>query len=221
MLRNQLMAPPRGSGIAAVVAVAGLSIGIGASLGVSSATAGRTPHPAGPEPEAVIAVLGTSADGFPAGVDTDALIRGGIDRDTLQKLGSDGAQSYWTGLDNAGDICLITILDVRLTAAAACSAPEKVQENGLDLSAEGDNHQSDYSPIVAVLVPDSAEAGPIASPAEGSPQPARHAKKNPWKKHGSNLVVARQSDMPIGETFEFPRKRGHGGPPIRYTATAD
>jgi hypothetical protein len=241
VLRDQLSPSRRRSGVVAGAAACLLTVGIGASVGVNSATAGKEGTP-GPETGAVIAVLDSPADAFPAGVDTDALIPGGLDRDSLQKLGSDGPKSFWTGTNHAGDICLITILDVRLTTAAACSPAAEVEANGLDLSASGDNHQPDYDPIVAILVPDSVSAEPIAeashvrestTPVEVAAEESANRsdssrakapsydrtpnpKKNPWKRHGSNLVVARQSEVPKDVKYEFGRKRGHSGPPISF-----
>lgn len=240
MLRNQLNPSRRGSVFAGAAACA-LTIGIGASIGVTTATADKRDSD-GPEPDAVIAALDAPADVFPVGVDTDALISGGLDRSSLRKLGSDGPKSFWTGINHAGDICLVTILDVRLTTAAACSSPKDVEANGLDLSASGDNHQPDYDPIVAVLVPDSVSPEPVAAASytrevptpveaaagESAERPttertkarsydrAPNPKANPWRRHGSNLVVARQSEVPRDVTYEFGRKRGHRGPTISY-----
>lgn len=203
MLRDQFT-PHRKQAIVLVGGAAGLlSVAIGASIGMSSATAEKYASN-GPEPRSVIAALGRSTDMFPAGVDTEGLIAGGIDRSTLRKLGSDGPKSFWAGVDHAGDICLVTVLDVHITTAAACSAPKDVEANGLDLSAAGDSTQPDGDPIVAVLLPDSVDAEPIT------------AGKHPWTRYGDNLLVAKQSDIPEDVTYEFVRKRGHSGPRIRY-----
>ena len=237
MLRDQLNRPGNRGGILMGAAACLLTVGIGASLGVSGATAEDRPD--GPAPESVIAALDAPADAFPAAIDTDELIKGGMDRSTLQKLGSDGAKSFWTGVDNAGDICLITILDVRLTTAASCSTPANVEENGLDLTAAGDNHQPDYDPVVVILLPDSAMADPVAEESyasdsqtfvesvaeeaqrqQSSKQRSYDKKaapqKNPWKKHGSNLVVAKRSEVPKDVRYDFGRKRGERGPKISY-----
>lgn len=237
MLRDQLTLEGSRGRMLLGAAACVLTVGIGASVGVTVATADARPD--GPSPERVIAVLDEPADAFPATIDTDELIRGGIDRSTLQKLGSDGAKSFWTGVDNAGDICLITILDVRLTTAASCSTPANVEEKGLDLTAAGDNRQPDYDPVVIVLLPDSATADPVAEEsytrvsesfvesvaeqAKSRPQAQQRSydkihtpRKNPWKKHGSNLLVAKQSEVPKDVRYDFGRKRGHSGPKISY-----
>jgi len=203
VLRDQLT-PHRKRAIVLVGGAAGLlTVGIGASIGMSSATAEKYASN-GPEPRSVIGALGPPTEVFPAGVDTEGLIAGGIDRSTLRKLGSDGPKSFWTGVDHAGDICLVTVLDVQVTTAAPCSAPKDVEANGLDLSAAGASTRLDDGPIVAVLLPDSVDAEPIT------------AGKHPWTRYGDNLLVAKQSEIPEDVTYEFGRKRGHSGPKINY-----
>ena len=196
--------------VALVLAAGLLAVGIGALFSVVRAA--FSDRSEGLPPGAVIAALDAPAGAFPEGVDTDALVPAGFDRATAHKMGEDGAQSYWAGLDQAGDICLVTIFDARPTIVAACSTPHDVESNGLELSAWGGDRQPDRSPTVVILLPDSVSAQPIARSSDRALTPAIH----PWKKHGSNLVVARQSEVPKDVTYEFNRKRGHRGPAISF-----
>lgn len=98
---------------------AAASVAVSAAFGISAASAASSP----------LAVLNQGervkfpVDGLDSG---DPAIR----PDTLVELGEDGAGKYYAALDEIGDVCVITYLDLTGLAASACMPEENFAKYG-------------------------------------------------------------------------------------------
>lgn len=187
-----------GGAATASAIVAGSSIG--------AATSAPAPDVS---PSAVISILGeepnaqarqsASTPVFPEWADLSILGTDGIAPASIRFLGEENGSTHWVGVDNASNICVVTVLDADVFGAA-CNTPSNVEASGINFGFSGDETKDDSRAIVSVLLPDSAT--PDSATARRS--------ASPWETVSPNLVVANQADLADGAVYSFPRSEGSG-----------
>lgn len=212
-------------------ATALVAIGIGSTIGVSSATGNNNFLPQGSPgiaPEAVVEILGPvtsrSAGVVPDFIDLSQVGVGGVDAVSLRLLGDADGIQYWTGSDAVGNICVMSVIVEQSVAAAACNTPATVEKSGLWVGVIGDASKPGYREVAALLLPDSAaehDALVLDSAAEHGVHVSDSltGKKStsavdPWKHIAPNLIVADLSDV---ESTTTTVPRSAGGDPIELT----
>lgn len=178
-----------------------VAISIGSVVGLS--TSANAAKPDQTKPSDVLAAIASPtarSASLPSAIVPSEHGQGGIDTSTLRTIGTSDGSTFWVGLDESSNICMLVDLDGE-TSASVCNTPANVEESGLNLGLAGNERKPDRKQIVSVLLPDSAKA----------------ASQGPWKPIGDNLVVAEQSHVVKGMNYSFKRDAASEQAPIKYT----
>jgi hypothetical protein len=135
---------------------------IGAAVGVSSAVGSAQPSRAVSElnPVEVVSVLGqqsrSSAATDPAiSKHFDQLGDGGIVASSAKLIAESNGVRYWVAVDEANNICLVTLFIDADLAGSNCGASQDVEKSGISQTLSGDPSSAAFLEKAAVLLPDS------------------------------------------------------------------
>lgn len=186
-----------------IACIAAVALGSVAGVAVAGSETGAPSGPPVPQsdtrPESVVSVLRT--DTLKKSVEVpDYLIleQHGVDGilpNSLRELGSRANEEYLLGTDNAGNICLVTVLSSVEVASSVCSTPDKTEEFGIEAGAFGVAKGKDRQDVRMIFLPDSAA---LATKRSSTGVSRSSVDTDVWTEVAPNLIVADTEDVPEG-----------------------